>query len=435
MTKDYTQFGIENYILKISGVFNYTSTFYATALKNSYEPLVFSKSNVNFCKDFFYPNLRKEFFSNNNDRHPILIRKGTANTPVNLFQYAYNSSTEKAKSIDIIVAESRLDLFENGFGMFSLSLRLTTDQLALATFSDAAFLARNFDTTIAYGSYTKWHEYIENEVLLGLSTRGSTIKVDEYSGSKYKLYMVLDVPQLEDKTQIKALLFDIGTLSRLGSAVGDASDGMDDNYIKKLIKNNSIEVFNNWQGLALLDTYTVVGKSILNADWKKETYGTIYFGIYYYCLFLKYSLFKFNFDIADLDEDRREDFQDFLAKYYFNYVSYNFLPTEIYNKIRAALDIEKELQLLNEKIVAVGQKIQEEQQGRTNKILGIVTVLSSLSSAQPVYDYLIVGQKILGWNVAFYWTFTISIVLLLLGGVAFYVFGKNILKWFKKRKK
>ena len=394
MNQDYTQYGIENYILKISGVFNYTSTFYATALKNSYEPLVFSESNVNFCKDFFYPNLRKEFFSNNNDRHPILIRKGTANTPVNLFQYAYNSTTEKAKSIDIIVAESRLDLFENGFGMFSLSLRLTTDQLALATFSDAAFLARNFDTTIAYGSYTKWHEYIENEVLLGLSTRGSTIKVDEYSGSKYKLYMVLDVPQLEHKTQITALLFDIGTLSRLGSAVGGSSDGMHDTYIKKLNKNNSIEVYNNWQGLALLDIYTVVGKSILNADWKKETYGTIYFGIYYYSLFLKYSLFKFNFDIADLDEDRREDFQDFLAKYYFNYVSYNFLPTEIYNKIRAALDIEKELQLLNEKIVAVGQKIQEEQQDRTNKILGIVTVLSSLSSAQPVYDYLIIGQKI-----------------------------------------
>jgi hypothetical protein len=145
-------------------------------------------------------------------------------------------------------------------------------------------------------------------------------------------------------------------------------------------------------------------------------------------------LFKHNYDISDLDEDKREDFQDFIAKYYYNYLSYNFLPTEIYNKIRLSLDIEKELNLLNEKIVAVGQKIQEEQQDRTNKILGIVTVLSSLSSAQPVYDYLIIGQKILGWNVAVYWTITISIVLLLLGGVAFYVFGKNILKWVKKRK-
>ena len=32
MTKDYTQFGIENYILKITGVFNYYSLFFYKAL-------------------------------------------------------------------------------------------------------------------------------------------------------------------------------------------------------------------------------------------------------------------------------------------------------------------------------------------------------------------------------------------------------------------
>ena len=46
-----------------------------------------------------------------------------------------------------------------------------------------------------------------------------------------------------------------------------------------------------------------------------------------------------------------------------------YLIYQIYNKIRTSLDIEKELKLLNEKIVAVGQKIQEEQQDKTNKIL------------------------------------------------------------------
>jgi hypothetical protein len=85
-----------------------------------------------------------------------------------------------------------------------------------------------------------------------------------------------------------------------------------------------------------------------------------------------------------LDEDRRSNFQDFLSKYYFNYISYNFLPTEVYNKIKTALDIENELRLLNEKIVAIGLKIQEEQQGRTNVILAIVMVLSTLASIQQI---------------------------------------------------
>jgi hypothetical protein len=210
---------------------------------------------------------------------------------------------------------------------------------------------------------------------------------------------------------------------------------MDRDYVQQLIKKNTISVFNNWEGIALLDSFTVVGNKILDAPYKKETYSNVYYGIYLYCLFLKYNLFKYNFEIADLDEDRRSNFQDFLSKYYFNYISYNFLPTEIFNKIKTALDIEKELKLLNEKIVAVGQKIQEEQQDRTNKILGIVTVLTSVSSVQPVCDYLIQGQKMLGWSTEIYWITTISIVLVLGAGVGFYVFGKTILKWIKKRKK
>jgi len=327
-----------------------------------------------------------------------------------------------------------LDLFDDGFGLFTLNLRIQSEKTDLNKFSDAAFLARNFETNIEHTIYEKWHQYIETEVLLGASTRGQYIKVDEYSGSKYKLYMILDIPELKEKEEMKSLLFDIGTLSRIGSAIGNNYDSMDTDYVNNLTNKNSISIFNNWEGLALLDTYSVVGNKILDTNWKKDTYSTIYHGIYLYCLFLKYHLFKYNFEIADLDEDRRSNFQDFLSKYYFNYISYNFLPTEIFNKIKTALDIENELKLLNEKIVAVGQKIQEEQQDRTNKILGIVTVLTSVSSVQPVYDYLIEGQKMLGWSTEIYWITTISIVLVLGAGVGFYVFGKTILKWIKKSK-
>jgi hypothetical protein len=246
--------------------------------------------------------------------------------------------------------------------------------------------------------------------------------------------MVLDIPELNEKEMMKSLLFDIGTLSRIGSAIGNNYDSMDKDYVQQLINKNTISVFNNWEGLALLDSFTVVGNKILDAPYKKETYSSVYYGIYLYCLFLKYNLFKYNFEIADLDEDRRSNFQNFLAKYYFNYISYNFLPTEIFIKIKTALDIEKELKLLNEKIVAVGQKIQDEQQNTTNKILGIVTVLTSVSSVQPVYDYLIEGQKMLGWSSQIYWVTTVSIVLVLGAGVGFYVFGKTILKWIKKER-
>ena len=433
MNQDYTQYSIENYILKITGVFNYNKDFLINATQSDYQELQFSEDSEKFSKDFFYPDLRNEFFNNNKKRHSILVRNNPENSIIDLFQYQYDGKT-KSKEIQLKIVDSRLDLFDDGFGLFTLNLRIQSEKTDLNKFSDAAFLARNFETNIEHTIYEKWHQYIETEVLLGASTRGQYIKVDEYSGSKYKLYMILDIPELKEKEEMKSLLFDVGTLSRIGSAIGNNYDSMDTDYVNHLTNKNSISIFNNWEGLALLDTYSVVGNKILDTNWKKDTYSTIYHGIYLYCLFLKYHLFKYNFEIADLDEDRRSNFQDFLSKYYFNYISYNFLPTEIFNKIKTTLDIENELKLLNEKIVAVGQKIQEEQQDRTNKILGIVTVLTSVSSVQPVYDYLIEGQKMLGWSTEIYWITTISIVLVLGAGVGFYVFGKTILKWIKKSK-
>jgi hypothetical protein len=110
------------------------------------------------------------------------------------------------------------------------------------------------------------------------------------------------------------------------------------------------------------------------------------------------------------------------------------LPTELFTKIKFGLDIDNERNLLNQKIELVGKQIQEEQQDRTNKILGIVTVLTSLSSIETVYEYLLIGQKWLGWNAQIYWIVTITAALVIGGGVAFYVFGKTVTKWFKKRK-
>ena len=426
MDIDYTQFEVSNYILKITGIFNYDDSFAIKAIQHNYKNLVFSDHEEKFNKDYFYPDLRKQFFSNDKKRHTILVNENAENSIVTLFKY------DKKQILKIL--DSRLDLFENGFGLFTINLKIQSDKISVTQFSDAAFLVRNFETEIEHSHFKHWHQYIEKEILLDTSTRGLSIKVDDYSGSKYKLFMVLDVPQAEDTKTISNLLFDIGTLARIGSANANTYDSMDKNYIKQLIKNNSVSIYNNWKGLALLDTFTVVGKNVLDKDYKLETFSSIYHSIYLYCLFVKYNLFKFNYEIADLDEDRRTQFQAFLTKYYYNYISYNFLPSEIFNKIKNALDIEKELKIINDKIDLVGKQIQEEQQDRTNKILGIVTVLSSLSSAQPVFDYLLVGQKWLGWDVALYWTAAITLTLLLVVGVGFYVFGKKILKWVKKHK-
>jgi hypothetical protein len=323
---------------------------------------------------------------------------------------------------------------DDGFGLFTIDIKIAKENIILADFSDASFFVRNFESEVLGNIHTKCHNYIENELLLGSKTRGEFINVDDYSGTKYKLYMIIDSPELLTEQQRDHLMIDLATVTQIGATGSEGPHSLDSDYYNKLLDKNAIIVYGNWKGLALLDTYTVLGRGILTQPWQISTYKNTYFTIYLYCLFVKYSMFKFHYEIADLDEDRRSTFQEFMSKYYYNYISYNFLPTELFTKIKIGLDIENERNLLNQKIELVGRQIQEAQQDRTNKILGIVTVLSSLSSAQPVYDYLLIGQKYLGWDVALYWSVTISIVLVIGGGVGFYVFGKNILKWIKKRK-
>ena len=428
MNQDYTRYSIDNYILKIVGVFKYNKKFIEKALKFNYSEIKYNDELLGYYKDYFYPDFRKQFCSNDEKRHHILSKQFNDTNSIDLF--LLNRDKEVSKKSSITIVESRLDLMDDGFGLFTLDIKLLSKTPTLSEFSDAAFLAREFDTLIKHQKFNKWYEYIESEVLLENFTRGKSIQIDEYSGSKYKLFMILNVPDAKDNHTISNILFDIGTLSRFGSAVATTYDSMDKNYIEQLVKSNSISVYNNWKGLALLDTFTVVGNGI-----GMFVYNNYYYGIYLYSLFIKYSLFKFNYEIADLDEDRRSQFQDFLTKYYYNFISYNFLPSEIFNRLKISLDIDRELKLMNEKVELVGRQIQEEQQDRTNKILGIVTVLSSLSSAQPVYDYLLIGQKYLGWEVALYWTVAIVLTVIIGSAVGFYVFGKKIVKWINKRKK
>ena len=417
---------VSNYILKITGVFNYTSAFEKKALQSGYQFLEYTADEVSAFKDFFYPDFRKHFFSNHKSRHQILLKSDFDNMLLSL-------GTDR-KSTAISIAESRLDLFEDGFGLFTIDIKIEKEQLNLSDYSDASYFTRNFETPLINSGYEKWHQYIDNEILMGSITRGESIKVDDYSGTKYKLYMIVDSPEALSSEQRDHLMIDLATVSQVGATGTEGPYSLDPNYYNKLLEKNAIAVYGNWKGLALLDTFTVFGSGILSQDWQKQTYSKTYYTIYMYCLFVKYSLFKFNYEIADLDEDRRTTFQQFMSKYYYNYISYNFMPTDLFTKIKIGLDIDNERSLLNQKIELVGKQIQEEQQDRTNKILGIVTVLTSLSSVQTVYDYLLIGQKWLGWQAEIYWVVTITAALVVGGGVGFYVFGKTVTKWFKKRK-
>jgi uncharacterized membrane protein YeaQ/YmgE (transglycosylase-associated protein family) len=83
----------------------------------------------------------------------------------------------------------------------------------------------------------------------------------------------------------------------------------------------------------------------------------------------------------------RDAFENFLNTYNYSHISYNFLPNLIYHTHRNSLQIDDELEKFQVRINRISQSIQEEQQKRSNILLGIVGAMTSISGIQPVYNY------------------------------------------------
>jgi cell division protein FtsI/penicillin-binding protein 2 len=73
-----------------------------------------------------------------------------------------------------------------------------------------------------------------------------------------------------------------------------------------------------------------------------------------------------------------------------------------------------------------GRNIKDNQSGFNKLSLGNAFINNSNT---------IFAQEYLGWDVVLYWTLAIILTIIIASSVAFYVFGKNILKWISKRKK
>lgn len=133
----------------------------------------------------------------------------------------------------------------------------------------------------------------------------------------------------------------------------------------------------------------------------------------------------------------RDEFETYLNTYNISHISYNFLPNLIYHGLRSSLQIDDELKQFQDRINRISQAIQEEQQKRSNLLLGIVSVLASISSVGPIFNYLEeIRIKLLFNPFAFY--FIIGIILIVIAfPILMYLFPEKkkqiTQKWKQKR--
>ena len=413
----------------------FCSRFEANGYKRDVGPE--SEDSKKFLRDTLYPDFRNIMFSDAKDKHHVrfLIDKKSAVTIKDL-------DSKSTQVYIITVVQCELYLFRGHVGLFSLKIEFQ-EGLNINDIRNHLFNIRLFDVLCTNGQ--AWHEWISNNYLTGISLRSTvreTVEADEYSGSKFKLFSAIQLDPVDAK-QISAqdrqnLLYDIGTVSHIGSAGGGKYFSPDPEYYASVMENR-VAAYQNWEAICLFDSFSCIGSSFLldrdgniNASWDQT-----YFRIYLFRLFFKYNLYRYNSLVTQSDADKlvryRDQFEDFLNRYNISHISFNFLPNLIFDKTGNALDLRAEIETFRQRIRNLSAAIQEKKQARTNLLLQLVTGLSGLSVLSDLPAIIDQILKFTHWTRTEFSLYAIILLIVIGLGVLYYLKPEVVKKWFIRK--
>ena len=428
---------VNNSIIRISGIFESDLNSFTDRKFKEAGYIDETIKDQQFHKNYWYPEFRDIFFRKENKETAARILVKSCNEKVTFLRR--NQEKEVVKKTQTTINSKEVYLFPNGLHFFSISF--DTTGLSLVDISDLTFSIRNFTAELEGYKESEWVKWVENEVIAGIKIYSTwdqkTIPVDEYSGSKFKLYSVVDLEPNDSINQqvIDELLYDIGCVAKIGSAGGKEYFSPSESYYNLLLKDK-ISAFNNYAMLPLFDTFTTVGFGILSNDFSHITYNETYFRIYLFNLFIKYNLYRYNSDMRLDSVKTRNQFEKFLNNYNISTISYNFLPNLIFEKHRKSMLVEEELAKFEERINRISQSIQEDQQNRMNTLIGIVGLFTSIGSVDPAIALLENARETIALQMAPFYTLVILLLIIIAIPVLSYLFPekkKQLTKKWKQR--
>lgn len=202
-------------------------------------------------------------------------------------------------------------------------------------------------------------------------------------GNKLKSFNLVELDQELSEEEEKHLLYDLATSSPVGSGSGEVSWLQPTPvYLEELWTNNAINVFDNWKGMCLFDSFTgLFRKGVLEKNtfiWENAYFNLIFL----HSIYLKHYLFRINkkFYLEDTNKQKLEDeFYEFDKYFNLKQISFNFLPQIIYSKIRHGLDIEDELTQLKTSIERANGVEKSRRDKSINNVLTIIALLTVFS--------------------------------------------------------
>tara|TARA_Y100000589_G_C26578181_1_gene397290 strand:+ start:53 stop:469 length:417 start_codon:yes stop_codon:yes gene_type:complete len=95
---------------------------------------------------------------------------------------------------------------------------------------------------------------------------------------------------------------------------------------------------------------------------------------------MKSSLQILSNDFSGSPMERRRTFQKFYNKYFFNKISFNFLPNEIHKGIKNGLEIQDDLEFISDRLETLAIQVNEKQQKQQESLLLVISIIALLET-------------------------------------------------------
>jgi len=151
-------------------------------------------------------------------------------------------------------------------------------------------------------------------------------------------------------------------------------------YIRKVVDNNFIEIWEYWAGLALRDTCVFVSyDKSMPIIWQAESF---YYPLYALAYHNHYKLdclsqAIIDYDMADALNGRkvRDEFQRFRNQYWFQDVTTDFQGVEVYNQMKHGMGMNEQYETVSAEIADVSGHLQEKWDRGTRSLLTVLAIM------------------------------------------------------------
>ena len=358
-----------------------------TSVNSKWKKILKTKEEKSMMEKFYYPEFVDFCYQDENSVQGTCIERYLfpMDTEIEVDLFGKKQHTVSIKDIELFVLPYNLLIY---------SIRVDQNEADLNDITAALSILRNISDYKEELIQSSWGKVLEPivEIYKSLAMTAPYASNEKFryfnlmeNGNKLKLFQIIEMDLTKVKEQDE-LLFELGTLAPINSYNSSSFSSPSQDYFNKIMEQNKVSVFNNWKGLSLFDTFTILSyhtQSYLLDNWINAYFGMIYI----HSLFLKFYLFRMNILFRKKQAKAahlEKEFVRFERNYCFHKISYNFLPLEIYESLDTGLEINEEKSQLYHMIEQEKNMQEKENNSKINNLLFFLACLTVFST---IWDF------------------------------------------------